>query len=106
MWMWFYSLVVGIVLHLYKLLKLRRDRNKTCRVGCGGRGVEVDAAVGVLNVYGELCETSSALVQDVFDLVNCVHWLPAGWLWAGRLSDRTVGVCGVVSTLASMRHFL
>ena len=38
------------------------------------------------------------LLEDLFFLINAIHWLPPGvFLWAGKLSNFTVGLFGVLS---------
>ena len=40
-----------------------------------------------------------SILQAGSDLVNAVHWMPPGTLWAGKLSPWQVGLLGTASTV-------
>jgi len=42
------------------------------------------------------------LIQAGCDLMNAIHWLPAGYLWAGQLSQGRVGLNGAISAAISL----
>lgn len=46
------------------------------------------------------------VVQSLFDLMNAVHGLPEGFLWAGRLPLFWVGLFGTVSSLIGLYKIL
>lgn len=43
-----------------------------------------------------------AVLSNLADLANAVHWLPRGILWAGRFPPWLVGLLGTVSSLLSV----
>ncbi|XP_036168266.1 peroxisomal membrane protein 11C isoform X2 [Myotis myotis] len=42
------------------------------------------------------------LLSNLADLANAVHWLPPGFLWAGRFPPWLVGLLGTISSLLSV----
>ena len=42
---------------------------------------------------------SYEIIKNICDLVNVVSWLPEGFLWAGKLSRRTNGLMGTISSI-------
>ncbi|NWX27905.1 PX11C protein, partial [Notiomystis cincta] len=40
-----------------------------------------------------------SILMDTADLSNAIHWLPAGFLWAGRFPPWLVGLLGTISSL-------
>ncbi|XP_009863892.1 PREDICTED: peroxisomal membrane protein 11C, partial [Apaloderma vittatum] len=40
-----------------------------------------------------------SILTDVADLCNAIHWLPPGFLWAGRFPPWLVGLLGTISSL-------
>ncbi|NWT31573.1 PX11C protein, partial [Cardinalis cardinalis] len=40
-----------------------------------------------------------SVLMDTADLCNAIHWLPPGFLWAGRLPPWLVGLLGTISSL-------
>ncbi len=42
------------------------------------------------------------LVQDLADLILAIHYMPAGWLWAEKLSLRTVALAGILSSVLKL----
>ncbi|OXB56366.1 hypothetical protein ASZ78_001774, partial [Callipepla squamata] len=42
------------------------------------------------------------IVSNVADLSNAVHWLPPGFLWAGRFPPWLVGLLGTISSLIAI----
>lgn len=51
-------------------------------------------------------QASLGLVQSVCDLMNAVHWMPSGFLWAGKLPTAWVGVFGTLSSLVGLYQIL
>ncbi|POI28502.1 hypothetical protein CIB84_007752 [Bambusicola thoracicus] len=39
------------------------------------------------------------IISNLADLSNAVHWLPPGFLWAGRFPPWLVGLLGTISSL-------
>ena len=46
------------------------------------------------------------LVQNLSDMMNAIHYLPLGVLWAGRLPEVMVGVFGTMSSLLGLYKIL
>ena len=42
------------------------------------------------------------VVQCLCDLLNAVHWMPRGFLWAGKSPRFLVGLLGTISSLISL----
>lgn len=40
-----------------------------------------------------------SIVSNLADLCNAIHWLPPGFLWAGRFPPWLVGLLGTISSL-------
>ncbi|XP_039556321.1 peroxisomal membrane protein 11C isoform X6 [Passer montanus] len=40
-----------------------------------------------------------SILMDTADLSNAIHWLPPGFLWAGRFPPWLVGLLGTISSL-------
>ncbi|XP_040393307.1 peroxisomal membrane protein 11C isoform X2 [Cygnus olor] len=40
-----------------------------------------------------------SIVSNMADLANAIHWLPPGFLWAGRFPPWLVGLLGTISSL-------
>ncbi|XP_054836679.1 peroxisomal membrane protein 11C isoform X2 [Eublepharis macularius] len=43
-----------------------------------------------------------AILSNMADLANAIHWLPPGVLWAGKLPQWLVGLMGTVSSLIGL----
>uniref|UniRef100_A0A146KQA3 Peroxisomal membrane protein 11C n=1 Tax=Lygus hesperus TaxID=30085 RepID=A0A146KQA3_LYGHE len=41
-------------------------------------------------------------IRCLLDLVHAVHWLPYGFLWAGKLKQWHIGILGILSSLISL----
>ena len=46
------------------------------------------------------------IIKNGADLINAINWMPAGFLFAGKMSTKYGGVCGTVSTLIGMYQLL
>ena len=42
------------------------------------------------------------VIETLSDLMNAVHWMPQGFLWAGKLTNVWVGLFGTVSSLIGL----
>lgn len=40
-----------------------------------------------------------SILMDTADLSNAIHWLPPGFLWAGKFPPWLVGLLGTISSL-------
>ncbi|KAJ0032701.1 hypothetical protein NQD34_002782 [Periophthalmus magnuspinnatus] len=43
-----------------------------------------------------------SMVSNAADLCNAVHWMPPGFLWAGRFPEWTVGLMGTISSVIGL----
>ncbi|XP_010965097.1 peroxisomal membrane protein 11C [Camelus bactrianus] len=94
---WGLSLLLGIARSLWMVLKLRQRLRSppaafTSQRPRGKRRT----------VEAQIRSEALALLSNLADLANAVHWLPPGVLWAGRFPPWLVGLLGTVSSLLSM----
>lgn len=47
-----------------------------------------------------------SLVQDIADLMNAIHFLPAGFLWSSQLPTILVGLLGMISSSIALYKVL
>ncbi|XP_061883611.1 peroxisomal membrane protein 11C [Entelurus aequoreus] len=85
--LWGTSLLLGILRSLRLLLLLRRKRR--CELD-GSRDRELRR-----RMQSELL----SIVGNMTDLSNAVHWMPHGFLWAGRFPTWLVGLMGTISSV-------
>lgn len=43
-----------------------------------------------------------SVVSSMADLSNAIHWMPPGFLWAGRFPNWLVGLMGTISSLIGL----
>lgn len=43
-----------------------------------------------------------SILSSMADLSNAIHWLPPGFLWAGRFPPWLVGLMGTISSLVGV----
>lgn len=43
-----------------------------------------------------------SVVSGMADLSNAIHWMPPGFLWAGRFPNWLVGLMGTISSLIGL----
>ncbi|XP_009581790.1 PREDICTED: peroxisomal membrane protein 11C, partial [Fulmarus glacialis] len=88
--LWGFSLLLGILRSLRILFQLRRKlRQHNCTSSLPSRKkMKAQVKAEVLSI---LMETA--------DLSNAIHWLPPGFLWAGRFPPWLVGLLGTISSL-------
>ncbi|KAB1259630.1 Peroxisomal membrane protein 11C [Camelus dromedarius] len=94
---WGLSLLLGIARSLWMVLKLRQRLRSppaafTSQRPRGKRRT----------VEAQIRSEALALLSNLADLANAVHWLPPGVLWAGRFPPWLVGLLGTVSSLLSV----
>ncbi|XP_072803924.1 peroxisomal membrane protein 11C isoform X2 [Vicugna pacos] len=94
---WGLSLILGIARSLWIVLKLRQRLRSppaafTSQRPRGKRRT----------VEAQIRSEALALLSNLADLANAVHWLPPGILWAGRFPPWLVGLLGTVSSLLSV----
>ncbi|NWY06999.1 PX11C protein, partial [Nothoprocta ornata] len=91
--LWALSLLLGILRSLRVLLQLRRRLKQHTGKSLSPRQKKLRA-----QVKAEVLSVVSSLA----DLCNAVHWLPPGFLWAGRFPPWLVGLFGTISSLISI----
>ncbi|KAK1806029.1 hypothetical protein P4O66_013072 [Electrophorus voltai] len=95
--LWALSLLLGTLRSLRIILTLRRKAQNHRRAAQGtGRedGVIIPAEIQ-RRIQGEVLSVLSSLA----DLSNAIHWMPSGFLWAGRFPHWLVGLMGTTSSL-------
>ncbi|KFP37909.1 Peroxisomal membrane protein 11C, partial [Chlamydotis macqueenii] len=88
--LWAFSLLLGLLRSLRILFRLRRKLQQHKRASPPLSRKETKA-----RVQAEVL----SILTDAADLANAIHWLPAGFLWAGRLPAWSVGLLGTISSL-------
>ncbi|XP_065604826.1 peroxisomal membrane protein 11C isoform X1 [Cyrtonyx montezumae] len=92
--LWGLSLLLGTLRSLRILLRLRRKlRMQKCSTPSAQSQQKMRA-----RVKAEVL----TIVSNVADLSNAVHWLPPGFLWAGRFPPWLVGLLGTISSLIAL----
>ncbi|NXP10881.1 PX11C protein, partial [Thinocorus orbignyianus] len=89
--LWASSLLLSILRSLRILVKLRRKLRQhkgSTSSPPSRKEVKARAKAEVLNI-----------LSHVADLSNAIHWLPSGFLWAGRFPPWLVGLLGTISSL-------
>ncbi|XP_029286329.1 peroxisomal membrane protein 11C [Cottoperca gobio] len=89
--LWGTSLLLGILRSLRVLLLLKK-RLKKCERDGGGNSSRSQLR---RQMRGEVLSILSSTV----DLSNAIHWMPPGFLWAGRFPNWLVGLMGTISSL-------
>ncbi|KFQ97948.1 Peroxisomal membrane protein 11C, partial [Opisthocomus hoazin] len=88
--LWAFALLLGILRSLRILFQLRR---KLRQHGCTSSPLSRQATRA--QVKAEVL----SILTEAADLCNAIHWLPPGFLWAGRFPPWLVGLLGTVSSL-------
>ncbi|OPJ86717.1 peroxisomal membrane protein 11C isoform X2 [Patagioenas fasciata] len=88
--LWAWALLLGILRSLRILFQLRRKLRQHKGTSSPPSQEEMKAQVKA--------EVLSILASAA-DLSNAIHWLPPGFLWAGRFPPWLVGLLGTVSSL-------
>uniref|UniRef100_UPI003AACB6D2 peroxisomal membrane protein 11C n=1 Tax=Centroberyx gerrardi TaxID=166262 RepID=UPI003AACB6D2 len=91
--LWGASLLLGILRSVRVLMLLRRKLRRSEQDRGGSSGSQLSR-----QVRAELLSVLSSMA----DLSNAVHWMPPGFLWAGRFPDWLVGLMGTVSSLIGL----
>ncbi|NXW46168.1 PX11C protein, partial [Nyctiprogne leucopyga] len=88
--LWAVSLLLGILRSLRILCQLRRKlRQHKCMASpLSQKETKAQVKAEVLSI-----------LTDMADLSNAIHWLPPGFLWAGRFPPWLVGLMGTISSL-------
>ncbi|XP_064252388.1 peroxisomal membrane protein 11C isoform X2 [Passer domesticus] len=87
--LWGCALLLGILRSLRILFQLRRELSQH-KCTSPQRQQQLRA-----QVKAELL----SILMDTADLSNAIHWLPPGFLWAGKFPPWLVGLLGTISSL-------
>lgn len=91
--LWGTSLLLGILRSLRVLLLLKKKLRKCERDGEGNSHSQLRR-----QMRGE----ALSILSSMADLSNAIHWMPPGFLWAGRFPDWLVGLMGTISSLIGL----
>ncbi|KAM4548634.1 peroxisomal membrane protein 11C [Odontesthes bonariensis] len=91
--LWGTSLLLGILRSLRVLLLLKKKLKKYERDGEDSRHSQLRR-----QMRGELL----SILSSMADLSNAIHWMPPGFLWAGRFPTWLVGLLGTTSSLIGL----
>ncbi|KAM3876264.1 amyloid-beta A4 precursor protein-binding family A member 3 [Diretmus argenteus] len=94
--LWGTSLLLGILRSVRLLLLLKRKLRRCSRDRRDGSSPSRSQLQR--HMRGELLTVLSSLA----DLSNAIHWMPPGFLWAGRFPSWLVGLMGTVSSLIGL----
>uniref|UniRef100_G1Q7S5 Peroxisomal biosis factor 11 gamma n=1 Tax=Myotis lucifugus TaxID=59463 RepID=G1Q7S5_MYOLU len=97
---WGLSLLLGIVRSLWVVLKLRQQLRSPAAAVTRPHSQRSRSARGA--VEARIQSELMTLLSNLADLANAVHWLPPGFLWAGRFPPWLVGLLGTISSLLSV----
>ncbi|NWH90742.1 PX11C protein, partial [Aegithalos caudatus] len=89
--LWGCALLLGILRSLRILFQLRR---KLSQHKCSTSSPQSQQKLRA-QVKAEVL----SILMDTADLCNAIHWLPPGFLWAGRFPPWLVGLLGTISSL-------
>ncbi|XP_041646725.1 peroxisomal membrane protein 11C [Cheilinus undulatus] len=91
--LWGTSLLLGILRSLRVLLLLKKKLRKHGREGDQHSRSQLRG-----QMRGELL----SVLGSMADLSNAIHWMPPGFLWAGRFPNWLVGLMGTVSSVVGL----
>uniref|UniRef100_UPI0037E766AF peroxisomal membrane protein 11C n=1 Tax=Semicossyphus pulcher TaxID=241346 RepID=UPI0037E766AF len=91
--LWGTSLLLGILRSIRVLLLLKKKLKKHERDGADNSRSQLHR-----KMRGEVLSVLSSMA----DLSNAIHWMPPGFLWAGRFPNWLVGMMGTVSSLIGL----
>ncbi|XP_041861165.1 peroxisomal membrane protein 11C [Melanotaenia boesemani] len=91
--LWGTSLLLGILRSLRVLLLLKKKLKKYERDEGDSRHSQLRR-----QMRGELL----SILSSMADLSNAIHWMPPGFLWAGRFPSWLVGLLGTISSLIGL----
>lgn len=93
--LWGISLLLGILRSLRILVLLNRSWNDSCKNKQPGESFKPCRKELRSQVQSEVLK----IVSSLADLTNAIHWMPPGFLWAGKFPPWLVGLMGTVSSL-------
>uniref|UniRef100_A0A672JQE2 Peroxisomal biogenesis factor 11 gamma n=1 Tax=Salarias fasciatus TaxID=181472 RepID=A0A672JQE2_SALFA len=91
--LWGTSLMLGILRSLRVLLLLKKKLRKSKRDGQYSSRSQLhrQMQLEILSIFSGMA-----------DLSNAIHWMPPGFLWAGRFPSWLVGLLGTISSLIGL----
>ncbi|NXW28399.1 PX11C protein, partial [Phaetusa simplex] len=89
--LWAFSLLLGILRSLRILFQLRRKLRQ--------RKGSTSSPLSQKEMKAQVKAEVLSILTDTADLSNAIHWLPPGFLWAGRFPPWLVGLLGTISSL-------
>ncbi|XP_044056487.1 peroxisomal membrane protein 11C [Siniperca chuatsi] len=92
--LWGTSLLLGILRSLRVLLLLKKKLKRYERDGGGGNSRS--------QLRRQMRAEVLSVLSSMADLSNAIHWMPPGFLWAGRFPNWLVGLMGTVSSLIGL----
>ncbi|XP_068175868.1 peroxisomal membrane protein 11C isoform X2 [Antennarius striatus] len=91
--LWGTSLLLGILRSLRVLILLKK-KLKTCQKDSSGNSCS--------QLHRQMQREILSVLSSMADISNAIHWMPAGFLWAGRFPDWLVGLMGTVSSVIGL----
>ncbi|XP_056271402.1 peroxisomal membrane protein 11C-like isoform X1 [Pseudoliparis swirei] len=91
--LWATSLLLGILRSLRVLLLLKKELRRCERGGAGSSRAQL---------HSQMRRELLSILSSMADLANAVHWMPPGFLWAGRFPNWLVGLMGSISSLIGL----
>lgn len=91
--LWGSSLLLGILRSLRVLLLLKK-KLETYERDEGGNSRS--------QLHREMRGEVLSVLSSMADLSNAIHWMPPGFLWAGRFPNWLVGLMGTISSLIGL----
>ncbi|XP_056324764.1 peroxisomal membrane protein 11C [Danio aesculapii] len=98
--LWGASLVLGILRSIRSILILKRKAQKCHRSGSAESREEAFSQKAALK--RQIRAEVFSILSSSADLCNAVHWMPPGFLWAGRFPPWLVGLMGTTSSLIGL----
>ncbi|XP_056088830.1 peroxisomal membrane protein 11C [Rhinichthys klamathensis goyatoka] len=98
--LWGLSLILNILRSIRSIQILKRKVQPCDRSGPADSREEAFSQKAALRrqIRGEVLR----VLSGVADLSNAVHWMPPGFLWAGRFPPWLVGLMGTASSLIAL----
>ncbi|XP_014004793.1 peroxisomal membrane protein 11C [Salmo salar] len=94
--LWGASLLLGIFRSMRVVMLLRKKLRKSTRGD--SEGTVASRSQLRRQVQGEVL----SILSSMADLSNAIHWMPPGFLWAGRFPNWLVGLMGTISSLIGL----
>lgn len=98
--LWGISLILNILRSIRSILILKRKAQMYQRSGSAESREEAFSQEAALRrqIRGEVF----SILSNLADLGNAIHWMPPGFLWAGRFPPWLVGLMGTTSSMIGL----